>query len=99
MRIALVGGTGDIGEGLALRFAAHTDHDIVIGSRDAARAESRAGAYESALSEWEIETSLEAGPNSAAVEGADLAVLCVPAYHVWRQSRRSPATSMRRRSS
>ncbi len=38
MRIALLSGTGDIGEGLALRFARDTDHEILIGSRDPEKA-------------------------------------------------------------
>jgi len=28
MKIAILGGTGDIGEGLALRLAADTDHEV-----------------------------------------------------------------------
>jgi NAD(P)-dependent dehydrogenase (short-subunit alcohol dehydrogenase family) len=44
MKIALVGGTGDIGTGFALRWAAH--HEIVIGSRRAEKALQRtAGAW------------------------------------------------------
>lgn len=82
MRIALVGGTGDIGEGLALRFAAHTDHQLVVGSRDGERAENRAEAYEARLSEAGIDATLAAGQNPSAVSGASLAILCVPAYHV-----------------
>ena len=27
MELAILGGTGDIGEGLAMRFASDTDHD------------------------------------------------------------------------
>ena len=36
MRVAILGGTGDIGEGLALRWGADTDHAVVVevGVRD-----------------------------------------------------------------
>ena len=37
MHIALLGGTGDIGEGLALRWAADTEHTVVVGSRESRR--------------------------------------------------------------
>ena len=41
MQIALLGGTGDIGEGLALRLARDTEHTVVVGSREAERARDR----------------------------------------------------------
>ena len=41
MRIAIVGGTGKEGRGLALRFA-RAGHEVRIGSRDAERARARA---------------------------------------------------------
>ncbi|NNC24811.1 NAD(P)-binding domain-containing protein, partial [Salinisphaera sp. USBA-960] len=49
MRIALLGGTGDIGEGLALRWAYDTDHEILIGSRDPEKARAKAEEYETEL--------------------------------------------------
>ena len=39
--IAVIGGTGKEGKGLALRWA-HAGHSVIIGSRDAARAETAA---------------------------------------------------------
>jgi NADPH-dependent F420 reductase len=82
MRIALLGGTGAIGEGLALRFGAHTTHEIVVGSRDADRAIEAAVDYEEALSVHGSDTSIGAGVNIDAVSGADVAILGVPPYHV-----------------
>ena len=71
MRIAVLGGTGSFGKALAARLAAVGEDEIVIGSRDAARAE---------------ETARELGggkvsgaTNADAVQGADLAVLAVKA--------------------
>ena len=37
MHVALLGGTGDIGEGLALRWGLDTDHELLVGSRDPER--------------------------------------------------------------
>ncbi|MFZ1880573.1 MAG: NAD(P)-binding domain-containing protein [Gaiellaceae bacterium] len=71
MKIAILGGTGSFGRALAGRLAALAEDDIVIGSRDAARAQ---------------ETAAELGggrvsgaTNEAAVVGVDLAVLAVKA--------------------
>lgn len=82
MRIALLGGTGAIGEGLALRFGAHTSHGVIVGSRDADRASESASAYEENVTAQGIDTTIEAGTNVDAVSGADVAILCVPPYHV-----------------
>jgi NADPH-dependent F420 reductase len=46
--IAVLGGTGAVGSGLALRWA-HAGHDVLIGSRDAAKAQSMAGAFNAEL--------------------------------------------------
>jgi len=44
MEIAILGGTGDIGEGLALRWGRDTDHAVTVGSREAERAREAAAA-------------------------------------------------------
>lgn len=67
MKIAIVGGTGDFGRGLAKRLSAAGD-DVVIGSRDAERAEAAAE-----------ELGVTGGPNQEIVRGADLVVLAVAA--------------------
>ena len=82
MRIALLGGTGDIGEGLALRWLADTDHEILIGSRDARRAKEAAAAYEERLADRGIERSVNGFRNEMAADRADVVVLAVPPYHV-----------------
>lgn len=82
MRIALLGGTGDIGEALALRWAYHTDHDLVIGSRDAARAEEAAASYASTIEDCGMETTVSGSVNADAVDGARVVVLAVPPYYV-----------------
>ncbi|MFB6146846.1 MAG: NADPH-dependent F420 reductase [Halobacteriaceae archaeon] len=82
MHVALLGGTGDIGEGLALRFGADTDHDVVVGSRDASRAEAAAAAYRSDLASRGVEASVTGAANADAAAGAEVVVAAVPPYHL-----------------
>ncbi len=82
MRIALLGGTGDIGEGLALRLARDTDHDVVVGSRDAEKAASAANEYRATLDEHGHDAMVDAAENDDAAAGADIVVLSVPAYYL-----------------
>ena len=82
MRIALLGGTGDIGEGLALRWAHDTDHEIVIGSRDPEKARSKAEDYEAEIENRGGETKITGFENGMAADRADVVVLAVPAYHI-----------------
>lgn len=82
MEIAILGGTGDIGEGLALRLGADTDHDLVIGSREASKAEAKASEYETELDSRGREVSIGAAENADAAAGADIVVTAVPAYHL-----------------
>jgi len=82
MRIALLGGTGDIGEGLALRWAFHTDHDVVIGSRDPDKARAKAEEYETELASRGVDRKITGFENAMAADRARVVVLAVPAYHV-----------------
>ncbi|MGH3385959.1 MAG: NADPH-dependent F420 reductase [Nocardioidaceae bacterium] len=72
MRIAVVGGTGAQGKGLAYRFAA-AGHDIVLGSRDAGRA----GQTAATVAEH-AGTAVRGATNHDAVADADIVVLSVP---------------------
>lgn len=68
MRVAVVGGTGPFGTALAKRLRDAPGHEVVIGSRDAARA---AAAAE--------EVGVEGAANEDAVRAADLVVLATKA--------------------
>ncbi|MGZ4291895.1 MAG: NADPH-dependent F420 reductase [Gaiellaceae bacterium] len=71
MRVAILGGTGSFGRALAARLAATGEDDVVIGSRDAERAQTTA---------HELGGGRVSGAtNDDAVRGADLAVLAVKA--------------------
>jgi NADPH-dependent F420 reductase len=82
MQIALLGGTGDIGEGLALRWAHDTDHDVVVGSRKEEKARTKADEYRDKLESRGVEAAIEGHENPDAAAGADVVVLSVPAYYL-----------------
>ncbi|WP_338727073.1 NADPH-dependent F420 reductase [Haladaptatus sp. DJG-WS-42] len=82
MRIALLGGTGDIGEGLALRWAYDTNHEVVIGSRDPERARGKAEEYMTELDSRGRDVKVTGFTNEMAADRADVVVLAVPAYHL-----------------
>jgi NADPH-dependent F420 reductase len=82
MRIALLGGTGDIGQGLALRWAYDSNHEIVLGSRDPEKARTKAEEYETELDSLGRDRKVTGFVNEMAADRADVVVLAVPAYHV-----------------
>jgi NADPH-dependent F420 reductase len=72
--VAIIGGTGDQGFGLALRWA-RAGRRVVIGSRDRAKAEDAAGRVKAAVGS---SAQVEGHENTAAVTLAPLVVLSVP---------------------
>jgi NADPH-dependent F420 reductase len=68
VRVAIVGGTGPFGQALARRLGEIPEHEVVIGSRDAARAEAIAA-----------ELGVGGAANEQAVRSADLVVLATKA--------------------
>ncbi|WP_440770970.1 NADPH-dependent F420 reductase [Natronorubrum sp. DTA28] len=82
MRIALLGGTGDIGQGLALRFAHDTDHEVLIGSRDPEKARDAVEGYENELEDRGVDASVKGFGNEMAADRADVVILSVPPYYV-----------------
>jgi NADPH-dependent F420 reductase len=81
MKIALIGGTGDIGEGLALRWGLDTDHDILIGSRSKQKAEERVAQYVEKLTAAgrKDPPRIAGAVNEDAAARGDVTVLCVEA--------------------
>ncbi|WP_435094588.1 NADPH-dependent F420 reductase [Halorubrum sp. N11] len=82
MKIAILGGTGDIGQGLALRLAADTDHAVTVGSRDAEKAETKAEEYTTELDSRGLDAAVAGAENEVAAAAARVVVLAVPPYHV-----------------
>jgi NADPH-dependent F420 reductase len=70
VRVAVLGGTGGFGRALAARLVAVGGEHVVIGSRDAGRAQETAAG---------LGRGTEGTTNDDAVRGADLAVLAVKA--------------------
>ena len=73
-KIAILGGTGPEGLGLANRFAQAGEH-IVIGSRDAARAQEAASQLRARLG---AAANVEGADNAAAAAQSEIVVLTVP---------------------
>jgi len=71
--IAVVGGTGPQGRGLAYRWARH-GHRVVLGSRDAGRAQATA----QEIAERVPDAAVSGATNADAAAGADVVVLAVP---------------------
>jgi hypothetical protein len=74
-RIAILGGTGDLGTGLALRWL-KAGHRIIIGSRTAEKAADAAASLKAAGFD-----TVEPMENAAAAAAADLVVMTVPFAH------------------
>lgn len=73
MKIAIFGGTGDLGRGLAITFAA-AGHDIVVGSRSQERADQAAAGLREAYPEGNF-IPME---NAAAAAAGEMAILSIP---------------------
>jgi NADPH-dependent F420 reductase len=82
MDVALLGGTGDIGGALALRWARDTDHAVVVGSRDDDRAREHAAEYESKLAAHGAAGDVASCDNREAARRGDVVVCAVPPYHL-----------------
>jgi NADPH-dependent F420 reductase len=70
VRVAILGGTGSFGGAIARRLVALGEDDVVVGSRDGARARASAAAFGA---------DVTGAANEDAVRGVDLAVLAVAA--------------------
>ncbi|MGZ4903803.1 MAG: NADPH-dependent F420 reductase [Halobacteriota archaeon] len=79
MRIALLGGTGSIGEGLAIRWA--PKHAIVIGSRSEEKAQEAATSCKERLKAQGVVCELTGEENVQAIENCDVVVVALPYQH------------------
>ena len=74
LTLGILGGTGNEGSGLALRWA-HAGYAVIIGSRDEARAQAAASAINDKLGR---ERLVRGASNLDAARACDIAVLTVP---------------------
>lgn len=78
MKIGIIGGTGGMGKGFALRWC--VNHDILIGSRDSTKAEEAAREYSTtATKEYSLLKSKIIGTDNLSVaKESDVLVLSIP---------------------
>ena len=76
MKVSIIGGTGDQGLGLALRFAI-AGEDVVVGSRDIKKAENAVSEIKNLLGKDEM-NNLTPMTNPDAAKAGDIVVLTVP---------------------
>ena len=79
--LAILGGTGDLGTGLARRWA-QAGYRVIIGSRTLEKAEAAVADLQEVMAERGVaEVSVEAMENLAAAEASDIVTLTVPFSH------------------
>jgi len=76
VKIGIVGGTGDIGEGMALRLSPF--FDVTVGSREKEKADKTCTSCISTLQERGVECTLTGEANQECVEENDVVILAVP---------------------
>ena len=80
MKIGIVGGTGDIGEGMAMRLSPF--FDVIVGSREPDKAEATCTMGREQLKKRGIACSLAGVTNQVAIDDADIVILAIPFKHV-----------------
>ena len=78
MKVGIIGGTGGLGKGFALRWV--VNHDVIIGSRDAARAAESATEYTNIAKEsfGEIKGTISGNDNVSVAKDSDVLILSIP---------------------
>jgi NADPH-dependent F420 reductase len=78
--IGIVGGTGDIGEGMAMRLSPL--FDVIVGSREKEKAEATCESGIETLKKRGQKCSLTGVSNQTAVDDADIIILAIPFRHL-----------------
>ena len=78
MKVGIIGGTGGMGKGFALRWS--QNHDVIVGSRDAARAAESAAEYTNLAKEafGEIKGTISGNNNVSVAKESDVLILSIP---------------------
>lgn len=80
MKIGIVGGTGDIGEGMAMRLS--PIFDVIVGSREKEKAEVTCASGIETLKKRGQPCSLTGVSNQTAIDDADIIILAIPFRHL-----------------
>jgi hypothetical protein len=80
VKVGIVGGTGDIGEGMALRIS--QVHEVILGSREAERACASSDTCKMTLKEKGLPCTVCGVSNQEAVDRAEMVILAIPFQHV-----------------
>ena len=78
MKVGIIGGTGGMGKGFALRWC--INHNVLIGSRDAERASNSAQEYTKLAQEeyGSINGSISGSDNTSVSKDSDVLILSIP---------------------
>lgn len=83
MKVGLIGGTGGMGEGFALRWSSR--HDVIIGSREVQKAKDAAETYTKAAKESygnRMTGSITGDENLAVTKSSDILLLSIHYEHI-----------------
>ncbi|OPY19483.1 MAG: 8-hydroxy-5-deazaflavin:NADPH oxidoreductase [Methanomethylovorans sp. PtaU1.Bin093] len=75
MKIALIGGTGSIGKGFALRWG--QKHQVIVGSRNQEKAQAKATEYNCILKDHGFKANITGEVNAQAASEADVVLLAI----------------------
>lgn len=78
MKIGIIGGTGGMGKGFALRWS--QNHNVIVGSRDASRASESAKEYTNLAKEsfGQINGTITGNDNVSVAKDSDVLILSIP---------------------
>ena len=78
MKVGIIGGTGGMGKGFALRWS--QNHEVIVGSRDAVRASESALEYTNLAKEafGEIKGTISGNDNVSVAKESDVLILSIP---------------------
>lgn len=78
MKIGIIGGTGGMGKGFALRWS--QNHNVIVGSRDATRASESAKEYTNLAKEsfGQISGTITGNDNVSVAKNSDVLILSIP---------------------
>lgn len=80
MKVGIVGGTGDIGEGIAMRLS--SKHQVFIGSREEEKAEHASTCCFETITGRGLQCYCSGHTNQQAVDLAEVVILAIPFRHV-----------------